>query len=356
MEARLAQLRRFLEKQELDAVIIHKFENISYFSGFSGTSGIVIVTRASAKLITDFRYVEQAVKEAVLFEIVEHKKSILAQVSEEIAHESITRVGFEGDSVTYNEFSILKQHLKNIKLKAVGLDQLRSIKDSVEIKKVKKAVAISDAAFDYIVTIIKPGVSEIMIAAELEMRMRKLGSSKPAFDTIVASGHRGSLPHGLATDKILAEGELVTMDFGAVYEGYHSDITRTVCVGKANNRQREIYRIVLESQLLGVKSVKAGKSGKEVDTIVRRFIMEAGYGKFFGHGLGHGVGLAIHELPRLSPSSSSDQLEENMIVTVEPGIYIPEFGGVRIEDTVVVTSAGCDVLTSSSKQLIEINP
>lgn len=354
MKARLAKLRCFLENQGLEAIVINKLENITYFSGFSGTDGILLITKFSAKLITDFRYIEQATKEASLFEIIEHHQSILSKVSEEIKLEPITKVGFEGDSFTYNEFSILAQHLSTFKLKAVGLDQLRLVKDDIEIEKIKKAVAISDAAFDYILTVIKPGVSELIVAAELEMSMRRLGSSKPAFDTIVASGVRGSLPHGLATDKMIVEGDLVTMDFGAVYQGYHSDITRTVCVGRPNDKQREIYNTVLDAQLLGVRTVEAGKSGKEIDAVARQFIIDAGYGSFFGHGLGHGVGLAIHELPRLSPSSTCDKLEENMVVTVEPGIYLPDFGGVRIEDTVVVTNTGCQVLTSSSKQLIEI--
>jgi Xaa-Pro aminopeptidase len=354
MKARLAKLRCFLEDQGLEAVVINKLENVTYFSGFSGTDGILLITKASAKLITDFRYIEQATEEASLFEIIEHHQSILNKVSEEIKLEPIAKIGFEGDSFTYNEFSILAQQLNTFKLKAVGLDQLRVVKDDVEIEEIKKAVAISDAAFDYILTIIKPGISEIVVATELETCMRRLGSLKPAFDTIVASGIRGSLPHGLATDKIIVEGELVTMDFGAVYNGYHSDITRTICVGMASDKQREIYSTVLEAQLIGVQTVKAGKSGKEIDATARQVIMDAGYGNFFGHGLGHGVGLAIHELPRLSPSSTCDKLEENMIVTVEPGIYLPDFGGVRIEDTVVVTNTGCNILTSSSKQLIEI--
>lgn len=354
MKARLAKLRCFLEDQGLEAVVINKLENVTYFSGFSGTDGILLITKSRAKLVTDFRYIEQATQEASLFEIIEHHQSILNKVSEEIKLEPISKIGFEGDSFTYNEFSILAQQLNTFKLKAVGLDQLRVVKDDVEIEKIKKAVAISDAAFDYILTIIKPGISELVVATELETCMRRLGSSKPAFDTIVASGIRGSLPHGLATDKVIIEGELVTMDFGAVYNGYHSDITRTICVGKASDKQREIYSTVLEAQLIGVQTVKAGKSGKEIDATARQVIMDAGYGNFFGHGLGHGVGLAIHELPRLSPSSTCDKLEENMIVTVEPGIYLPDFGGVRIEDTVVVTNTGCNILTSSSKQLIEI--
>lgn len=354
MKARLTKLRDFLTKQNLDAVIITKAENRQYFSGFSGTSGALVVTNADARLITDFRYIEQAKNQAQYFLIDEHGNSLLQKVAEVLHELNATKIGFEGDSFTYNEFSMLVEYLKHDKLKPIGLDQLRVVKDNKEIELIKKAVEISDQAFLHILKVIKPGVSELMVAAELEHCMRKLGAEKPAFDTIVASGERGSLPHGLATDKIIIDGDFVTMDFGAVYQGYHSDITRTVCVGKASEKQRLLYDIVLKAQMMGVDLVKVGQSGKDVDADVRRYIMNAGYGKFFGHGLGHGVGLAIHELPRLSPSSTCDCLEENMVVTVEPGIYLPGFGGVRIEDTVLVTAQGAEILTKSSKQLIEI--
>ena len=184
--------------------------------------------------------------------------------------------------------------------------------------------------------------------------MRRAGSERPAFTTIVASGQRGSLPHGFATEKLIVAGEFVTMDFGAVYKGYHSDITRTVCIGKADAKQREIYDIVLQAQQLGVREIQTGRSGKAIDASVRRFLFDAGYARYFGHGLGHSVGLEIHEEPRLSPSSTCEALEKNMVITVEPGVYIPGWGGIRIEDTVLVTSSGGVSLTQSNKQFVEI--
>ena len=183
--------------------------------------------------------------------------------------------------------------------------------------------------------------------------MGKLGAEKPAFDTIMASGKRGALPHGRASQKIIETGDFVTMDFGAVYQGYHSDITRTICMGVATVRQREIYDIVLTAQLAGVQAIRPGKTGKDIDAIARKMIEDAGFGEFFGHGLGHSLGLNIHEEPRLSPATHT-LLMENMVVTVEPGIYLPDWGGVRIEDTVLVNADGCQILTASSKQLIEI--
>lgn len=354
MKTRLTRLREFLTKQDLAAIVVTKPENRYYFSGFSGSSGALLITGDEAKLITDFRYVEQAQSEAALFDVIEHGASLLEKTAEILRGAAAGKIGFEGDSFTYNEFSMFVQYLQENKLKPVGLDHLRVVKDSRELALMRQAVEISDKAFSHILDFLAPGVDEIAVAAELEHQMRKLGSEKPAFDTIVASGERGSLPHGTATNKIIAVGDFVTMDFGAVYKGYHSDITRTVCIGKATEKQRNLYDIVLNAQLMGVGLIQTGRSGKEIDTEVRRYIMDAGYGKFFGHGLGHGVGLAIHELPRLSPSSACDSLEANMLVTVEPGIYLPGFGGIRIEDTVLVTAHGAEILTKSSKQLIEI--
>ncbi len=355
MVARLEKLRRFLKKQELDAVVINKVENLHYFSGFTGDDAVLVVSQKDAVLITDFRYMEQAKQQSKTFELIEHNKGLLPKTAEILMGLKLQNIGFEGNVLTYNDFSLLTKLLKGLTFKqAIELDSLRLIKDEQEIDLLKKAVEISDRAYEHILTILRPGISEIEIAAELENCMRRLGSEKPAFTTIVASGERGSLPHGVATDKLIVDGDFVTMDFGAVYKGYHSDITRTVCVGNANDKQRKIYDIVLKAQLLGVEKVQLGSAGQTVDAAVRRYIMDAGYGQFFGHGLGHGVGLEIHEFPRLSPSSTCEHLEENMIVTVEPGIYLPGWGGIRIEDTVLVTALGGQSLTQSNKQFVEL--
>lgn len=354
MNARLDKLRKFLDEQSLDGVIVNKPENRRYFSGFSGTAGILLIGKTNADLITDFRYVEQAAKQASCFQIVKHQKSMIGMLNEVIQRNGFTKVGFEGDFFTYNEFAELAKLMQGVSLKSIELDALRAIKDEAELNDIKTAVAISDKAFEHILSFIKPGVSEAAVAVELENCMRSLGSQKPAFDTIVASGVRSSLPHGVASEKQIECGDFVTMDFGAVYNGYHSDITRTICVGKANPKQREIYHLVLEAQLAGIAALKPGKTGKAVDDEVRRILIKANLGQYFGHGLGHGVGLAIHELPRLSPSSTCENLQENMVVTIEPGVYLPDWCGVRIEDTVVVTALGCDSLTKSSKHLIEL--
>lgn len=355
MEKRLNKLRTFLAAKQLDGIIISKPENRRYFSGFTGSAGILLVTHTQAKLLTDFRYIEQASKEATLYEIVKYGAAgIYAEVNKYACDFKLHKLAFESDYTTYAVYMDMEKALLDIKLAPLELDALRSIKDETELCNIKKAVEIADAAFTHILSFIKPGISEQAVALELEYKMKQLGAENIAFDTIVASGKRGALPHGKASEKIIAAGDLVTMDFGAVYNGYHSDITRTVCVGSASAKQREIYDIVLSAQLRGVKAVRAGLTGQQVDAAARQLIDKSGYGEYFGHGLGHAVGLYIHEEPRLSPSNTNTPLEKNMVVTVEPGIYIPDWGGIRIEDTVIVCDTSCEILTASSKQLIEL--
>lgn len=355
---RLIHLRDYLREQGLDGVVVSKPENVYYFSGFTGDDAMLVISRNVAKLVTDFRYVEQAAVEAPDYQIKKQSKGIYKRVAEIISEDGLTKVGFEGGSLSVDGHRKITRHLKEIKdvdfSCSVGLDELRQIKSEEELACLRRAMGIGDEAFEYILTYIRPGVSEHDVAAALENVMRQKGSQRPSFATIVASGKRGSLPHGTATEKLINVGEFVTMDYGAVYKGYHSDMTRTVCVGTADAKQRHVYDTVLKAQELGLSLVQAGASGKGVDEQVRRQIDAAGYGRYFGHGLGHSVGLEIHEEPRLSPSSTCEALAENMLVTVEPGIYIPDWGGVRIEDTVVVKDDGYELLTHSPKGLIEL--
>ncbi|MFA6850571.1 MAG: Xaa-Pro peptidase family protein [Selenomonadaceae bacterium] len=355
MYTRIARLQGFLKEKMLDAVVINKQENLQYFSGFTGDDTILVVSAEEAKLITDFRYVEQAGQQAKQFTIVEQIHGLLKKTAEVLQKAGAKRIGFEGNALTYDDFTVLQGFLPDASLDfSVKLDVLRMVKDADEISCIRKAVSISDAAFEHILTFLHPGIREIDVAAELEDYMRRLGSERPAFTTIVASGIRGSLPHGVATEKLIVNGEFVTMDYGAVYKGYHSDITRTVCVGHANEKQREIYALVLRAQLLGVENIQAGIAGKAVDAKVRDLFALAGYDKYFGHGLGHSLGLEIHEEPRLSPSSTCEELIPGMLITIEPGLYLPGWGGLRIEDTVLVTAEGGEPLTQSSKKLIEL--
>lgn len=351
---RLTRLQDKMIAEEVDAVLITKVPNVTYFSGFRGDSSALLIGKNFRKLITDGRYVEQAITQAKGFTLVEQTEGLYKKIIAEIKLSGCKRVGFEGLTMTFAEHSYLRKELKGVEFKSIALDGLRQVKDASEIANVRKACEIADDAFKKVLTVIKPGVREFEVAADLEYFMRRLGSEQASFTTIVASGWRGSLPHGTATDKKICAGELVTMDFGATFNGYCSDITRTVCIGKASDDQRKIYNLVLDAQRYGLEIITAGKSGKDVDAAVRDRLTAAGYGRFFVHGLGHGVGLEIHEEPRLSKFSKCEQLLPNMIVTDEPGIYIENFGGVRIEDTVLVTNDKAEPLTRSPKHLIEL--
>jgi len=231
------------------------------------------------------------------------------------------------------------------------VEELQMIKDQAEIEKIKKAVEIADQGFQFLIDFIKPGKSEKEVALELEFFMKRQGGEANAFDFIVASGKRGALPHGVASEKKIEIGDLVTIDFGTVYQGYHSDITRTLAVGEPSASLRDIYELVLTAQQKVIAEIKAGMDCFDADKIARDFIAEAGYKDNFGHGLGHGVGLEIHEAPRLS-YTSKDVLKAGMVVTDEPGIYVSGLGGVRIEDDLLITESGCEVLNSATKELV----
>lgn len=351
---RLKNLCNKIIAEEIEAVLITKPANLFYFSGFRGDSTILFISKNFCKLITDGRYTEQAALQTNNFEIIKHTDGLFKKVAEEIKNSNLKKIGFEGKFMTFAEYNFLREELPNVELKSVELDSLRQIKDETEIKLIRQACKIADKAFAEILNFIKAGISEISVAAELEYLMKKFGAEKNSFDTIVASGVRGSLPHGIATDKIICNGELVTMDFGAIYEGYCSDMTRTICVGKAADNQKKFYDAVLSAQLHGLQIIKIGMSGKACDAAVRDKLKSFNLDEYFIHSLGHSLGIEIHEEPRLSPRSTCESLQKNMIVTDEPGIYIAGVGGVRIEDTVLITEHGAETLTNSPKNLIEL--
>ncbi len=266
----------------------------------------------------------------------------------------IMKLAFEKNDLTYSEFEKYESELSCSFIPKEGYtEKIRLLKTAEEITILQEAATIADEAFSYILTKIRPGVREIEIANELEFFMRSKGADSSSFDIIVASGYRSALPHGVASEKEIQNGELVTLDFGALYKGYCSDITRTVAVGKINDELKEIYQTVLDAQLKGVTDIKAGITAKEADALTRDHIKSKGYGDYFGHSTGHGLGLEVHEMPGLSYRSETI-LEPGMVVTVEPGIYVPGVGGCRIEDDIVITENGCNILTKSSKELIEL--
>ncbi len=350
MKTRIDRLRKGMAEKGVEAFLVIRPENRYYLSGFTGTSGALLVTAEQIRFFTDFRYVEQARQQCPYCEIIYINLPLFESLPEHLVQQDISVLGCEGDFLTFQEFSALKEKLNNIKLKPMAgvVEKLREIKDDQEIERISSSVSLADRAFEHIVPFVKPGAVECEIALELEFFMRRHGASRTAFETIVASGPRSAMPHGVASDRKLQAGDFVVMDFGAVLKGYHSDITRTVVVGEPDQKQLQIYNIVLEAQLAALASVRAGTAAAEVDNAARDIIASSGYGENFGHGTGHGVGLVIHENPRVSAKSDAI-LEKGMVVTVEPGIYIPEWGGVRIEDMVLVEDGGCRIFTGSPK-------
>jgi len=352
---RLQNIRNKMKFINAEAILITKHENYMYLSGFTGTSAVLFITNGRAVLLTDFRYVEQAAVQAPEFEVIQYTGSFMSELNNLIEKEEIKKLSFEDCHITFAEHGEYLEKLKVSEFKPLGrvVEELRRVKDKSEITLIKKAVQIADDVFTHILSFIKPGVAEIELAAEMEYFMKRQGAVGPSFDTIVASGKRASMPHGVASEKKLETGDVITMDYGALYNGYCSDITRTVFLGKPDSELERIYKIVLDAQLKGLATVKQELTGKEVDSIVRSRIADAGFGDNFGHGLGHGVGLEIHEEPTLSMRGNT-VLKDGMVVTVEPGIYVSGLGGVRIEDMVVVNGESPDILTTASKEMIVI--
>ncbi|WP_068775273.1 Xaa-Pro peptidase family protein [Paenibacillus sp. FJAT-26967] len=354
-ERRLEKLRQTMQQKGLPAVLITSSINRRYLTGFTGSAGVVVVTKESAVLLTDFRYMVQAPQEAAGYEVTDHKGKIGQTVLGILNKQGIKAIGFEENDLTYAGYSSYTDDLQGVEFIPTGgiVEKLRVIKDDTELAIMQEAADLADRTFSYILTRIRAGVSEKQIALDIEMFIRENGGTSSSFDTIVASGERSALPHGVASDRILQQDEFVKLDFGALYKGYCSDITRTVVLGKPSEKHKEIYGIVLEAQLNCVDNLRAGMTGSEGDALCRDIIAQHGYADNFGHSTGHGLGMEVHENPRLAKGYPVI-LEPGMVVTVEPGIYIPGFGGVRIEDDVIIEPEGIRLLTHSSKEFITI--
>lgn len=342
-----------LKELNISSVIISDANNLRYLSGFSGGEGYLYISSEKHILLTDSRYTLQAKNEADGWEIIEASGNGYLEKLKDIA-ENDSKIGFENNNISYNEYLGFKNifgdklcHLDS------NIDKLRTVKNDKEIEYIKKAAEIADKVFLKVLNKISKNVTEKEIAAYIDYNLKLLGADGNSFDTIVASGENSAMPHAVPTDKKIASGDFITMDFGCKVNGYCSDMTRTVVFGKASLKQKEIYDTVLEAQVSALNNFKAGAFGRDIDKISRDIIKNAGYGEYFGHGLGHSVGLFIHESPRLSPSESGT-IPENCVITVEPGIYMPGFGGVRIEDLVVVKNGGIENITHSDKNLIEL--
>lgn len=354
LSKRLVSLRRAMAARGIDGMLVIKPENRIYLSGFLGTSAYLVVGQEQAVLLTDFRYVQQAKLQAPDFTVQKHAPAWTDSLPEVMAAAGVQRLGFEQDFLTYAQYAEMKQFLSVELIPTSDLvETLRQVKDEQEQAYMQQATDIAEAAFAEIVSMIAVGRTEAEIAFDLEFAMRRRGAEGVAFPIISASGPRSSLPHGAPTERMLEAGDFLTLDFGATVHGYRSDMTRTVVVGQPSERQLQIYQIVQQAQLAAEQAVRPGITGKVLDKVARDIITKAGYGQYFGHGLGHGVGLQIHEAPSAGLRGETI-LQPGMVVTIEPGIYIPDFGGVRIEDMVMVTAAGHHNFNHSSKELIVV--
>lgn len=350
---RIQSLQQVLHNQNLEAAIIFSKENRRYFADFPGSSGAIIITRTNSILLTDFRYIDDAKSSSSShFEIIQHPGGQLVQsVSEQVKKMNVHKVGIE-DSLPIGKLKILEKELPQVAFALIEsfIMQIRMIKDESEIDHIREGVRICDIAFNHITGFIQAGMSEKEVGLELEYVMKKNGADGIKENHVIASGERASLPHGQATDRIIQDGDFVKMDFGAKVNGYYTDFTRTVVIGKPTEKQKEIYEIVAEALETTLQHIGPGKKCNELDEIGRSVIRNAGYGDNFGHSLGHSLGLDIHESPAMR-STDETMLKPGMVITVEPGIYISGWGGVRIEDLIVIRENRIENLTKATKKL-----
>ena len=352
---RLRRLRDALPDNDVDAVLISSAENRRYTSGFAGSAGYLLISEDVAVLATDFRYVEQAGRQSPDFCVV-RISSGLDWFTELAAEHGLKRVGFESRDVTYSLHAALRDAIDEMEqpdrpemVPTEGVvERLRAVKEPAELDLITRAVDLADQAFDSVAPGIVPGMSESQVAWDLERSMREAGADDVSFDIIVGSGPNGALPHHRAGERIIEDGDPIVIDMGASYEGYCSDLSRTIFVGKPDDTFREVYDTVLRAQLKAEEMASCGMTGGELDEVARTLIADAGHGDEFGHSLGHGVGLAVHELPTVGPRGE-DPIEDGMVFTVEPGIYVSGWGGVRIEDMVVLENGRARVLSKAQK-------
>lgn len=350
--SRLDKLRKSMQDQGLEALLITSPYNLRYISNFTGTTGLSVITLNKAYFVTDFRYTQQVAKQAVGFEIIQNLGPIYDEVGKIISRDHLRNLGFEENFVTYNVFERLTELVSAELIPVSGLiEELREVKDAGEITTIKKACEIADSAYQYILGEVKVGMSEIEVANKLDFHMRSKGASGVSFETIVASGLRSSMPHGVASDKLIEQGDMITLDFGCYYNGYVSDMTRTFAIGDPGQKLKDIYQLVLEAQLMVTEAAKPGITGVELDAVARDYFSKHGYGEAFGHSTGHGIGLEIHEGPNVSRLAEKAFVPGN-VITNEPGLYFPDLGGIRIEDDLVITEIGNETIVHSPKDLI----
>jgi Xaa-Pro aminopeptidase len=355
MHRRIDKLRERIEQLKLDAFLVTSLVNIRYLFGFTGSNAIALITSDLSFFVTDRRYVTQSKQEVQQAEILIAQKDLIGELKRANAPLLRARMGFEALDLTVKNYTEIKKAFPETKLIASErvVESIASVKDSSEIDSVRAGGSICGKVIAEITELIKPGVSELDISAELSYRTRLHGSERDPFEPIVASGVRSALPHGISSPKRLQDGDLIIVDFGAVVNGYASDLTRTMVLGEPSQQQEEMANVVLGALTTAEQACKPGMTGKALDQVARDYLKEAGYGEFFQHSLGHGLGLEIHCLPRIG-ESSNDILQAGHVITLEPGVYVPDVGGVRIEDDFALTRAGSENLTPFPRELIRV--
>lgn len=350
MKQRTINFVKKMEGQGFDGVFLTSKENKFYITNFNDEDGYALVTRYNVYLFVDARYYERCVKECPEVKVVLLERNYFEKFKEIIELEEIKRLGIEGNNMTVSFYNKLIQTLK-CKVDSINLSNVRAVKDEMELLYIRKAVSIVDQTYKKVCKYIQPGMTELEVKRFINDTMLSLGADKESFDTMVLSGKKGSMPHGVPSNKKIEVGDFVTMDYGAFYKGYASDITRTIVMGKVKDKRlKDMYDAVLNANLKAIEAAKPGMLAKDLDKVARDYLYERGYGEYFTHSLGHGLGVLIHD--ELGLHANSDVvLEKNMVFTIEPGVYIPNLGGIRIEDDVVLTDDGCEVLTKSKKKL-----
>ena len=350
---RVTKLNVQLNKQNLDGIYITNLTNVRYLTGFTGSAGSVLILDNINHFFTDGRYTEQSKEQVKNCKIHIVGSSYFKYIANNNLIKEKLNIGFESDNLSVSMFNNLYATINNIEwVECVGMvEKIAAVKDQLEIQSLKTAIEITDEVFTQIIPELKIGATEKEISAKISYLFKMNGAEGDSYESIIGSGWLGALPHARPTDKKFEKGDFVVMDFGALYNGYHADMTRTVVIGEASDKHKEIYNIVLESQLAGIKTAKAGVTGAEVDSACRDVISQAGYGDKFIHSTGHGIGLEVHTYPRIS-SINKEPLLENYVITIEPGIYLEGWGGVRIEDDCLISKNECVPLNKSTKEML----
>ncbi|MFQ6609378.1 MAG: M24 family metallopeptidase [Fidelibacterota bacterium] len=353
---RVEKLNNIIAEQNLDGIYVTYLTNVRYLTGFTGSAGQTIITPSSAYFLSDTRYDEQSKNQVKNCQIQMINSGYLETIEKLNLFKNGMKIGFEANHMSYKLFCDLEEKFPGVEFIPTSdlIEHLAAVKDTAEIESLKSAVEITDVVFDEILPELRIGAVEKHIAAKISYLFKMHGADGDSYDPIIASGWLGALPHSRPSDKAFEKGDFVVMDFAAMYDGYHADLTRTVLIGEATERHKEIYQIVLDSQLAGIDAAKAGVTGADVDQACRKLIHDRGYGDKFIHSTGHGIGLEIHTYPRLN-NLNQKPLQENYVVTIEPGIYIPGWGGVRIEDDCWINANHCTPLNRATKELLVLS-